>query len=621
MGGHMNNTNSPLTYLPLSRRTIGAVGLTAALLLGVPAGALAGGTPPTVTVPFSSTGSEQSFTVPVGVSSLRVQAIGEAGGTGESIGEDEEGPTPGGSGAYVSGQLPVVAGEVLYVEVAGSGFNGTAGGGDEAGSGGGASDVRTVSTESPETLESRLLVAGGGGGGGSAIEGTGGRGGDAGSAGGNGVSVERFEEEGGIAIGIGGGAGTLTGGGEASLSCGGGGEAGTLGVGGVGGNGFGPFSGGGGGGGGYYGGAGGTGSCDEFERGEEGTGGGGGGGSSFVTEAATFATFGLASSSTAPSVSITYATPATATPDKDAITFAATQPLETVSPPQTLTITNEGGNPLVINSETFTDSDPGVSTDKPEDFLISSSSCLGPIGYEESCTLTVRFTPEAEGPQTASLKISSNAGAGATSVTLTGTGGTLPQGPVGATGAEGKEGKEGKEGPTGATGSQGATGTTGATGAQGTTGATGATGPQGSTGEAGPKGETGATGPQGTAGEAGKLGIAGAIGPKGPKGDKGAKGDRGAQGPQGLTALYVCHKRELSGKYKKACFVQVLSASSSAVKATLSRNGVIYARGKGGGTSSQTLELGASKPVPNGHYELTLISKSLASTTRTITVG
>jgi len=83
----------------------------------------------------------------------------------------------------------------------------------------------------------------------------------------------------------------------------------------------------------------------------------------------------------------------------------------------------------------------------------------------------------------------------------------------------------------------------------------------------------------------------------------------------------VCHKRELHGRYKKACFVQVLSASSSAVKATLSRNGVIYARGTGDGHSGQTLELGASKLVPNGHYKLTLVSKSLATTTQTITVG
>jgi Glycine rich protein/Collagen triple helix repeat (20 copies) len=598
MGGDMNNTSSPLTYLPITRRTIGAAGLAAALLLGAPAGALAGGTPPTVTASFSSTGAQQEFTVPVGVSSVRVQAIGAAGEEGIF---DE---SPGGSGGDVVGQLPVTAGEVLYVEVGSHGFNGGAPSfGLGGGFGGDASDVRTISREASNTLESRLLVAAGGGGaGGNSPDeeegGSGGRGGDAGSAGATGTNGN-FEEEGSESS-PGGGAGTLTGGGTTAFDdCGEPGEEGTLGNGGFGGEGFGEFSSGGGGGGGYYGGGGGDGGCEEGGP-EEGAGGGGGGGSSFVTEAATFASFGLASSSTAPSVSITYATPATATSDTTAITFPATQPEQTISAPQTITITNEGGNPLVINSETFTGSDPAVSTDKPEDFLISSSSCLDPIGYEESCQLTVRFAPEGEGPQTATLKISSNAGAGATSVALTGTGGKLPQGPVGATGP---------------------TGSTGATGSQGPAGAGG---PQGSTGEAGPQGTAGATGPQGTTGETGKTGEAGkvgATGATGPKGEKGAKGDRGAQGPQGLTALYVCHKRELSGKYEKACFVQVLSASTSAVKATLSRNGVIYARGTGGGLSGKAIELGASKPVPNGHYKLTLISKSLASTTQTITIG
>ncbi len=503
------------------------------------------------------------------------------------------------------GQLPVTTGEILYVEVADKGFNGGGAGQDTGGAGGDASDVRTVPREpedSTESLQSRLLVAaGGGGGGGTWNEFGGGAGGDAGA---RGDSSNGGSGPGGGESSLGGGAGTLTGGGAGGASCNTTplepwfGANGVLGLGGSGGRAqWLPETGGGGGGGGYWGGGGGEGLCG---FGGPSGGAGGGGGSSFVTEAATFASLGLASSSTAPSVSITYATPATAEADKNTIAFPATQPLETMSPPQTLTITNKGGNPLVINSETFTDSNPGVSTDKPEDFLITSSSCLGPLAYEESCRLTVRFTPEQTGPQTATLQISSNAGAGPTSVTLTGTGGTLPQGPIGATGAEGKEGKEG---PTGATGSQGATGATGTQAA---------TGPQGTTGATGPQGSTGATGPQGP---------------------KGAKGKRGARGPQGLTALYVCHKRELHGKYKKACFVQVLSASSSAVKATLSRNGVIYARGASdldatadGGTTSHggagtDLELEASKPVPSGNYELTLISRSLATTTRTITVG
>jgi hypothetical protein len=297
-----------------------------------------------------------------------------------------------------------------------------------------------------------------------------------------------------------------------------------------------------------------------------------------MSDEASFVSLGLASASTAPMVSITYLTPATATPDKDAITFAATQPLETVSPPQTVTITNNGGNPLVINSETFTGSEPAVSTDKPEDFLISSSSCLSPIGYEESCQLTVRFTPEAEGPQTATLKISSNAGTGPTSVTLTGTGGTLPQGPTGATGPQGS---------TGAAGSEGATGAAGPTGSQGLAGATGATG------------------------EAGKVGATGATGPKG------SKGATGKQGPPGPTTAYVCHHRRGHGRYEKACFVRILDASKALVSATLTRHGVLFASS----SASQPLILKLQRPVASGSYTLTLAYSKSSTTRQTITVG
>ncbi len=89
----------------------------------------AAATPPTVTETFSATGTEQSFTVPTGVSSVRVEAIGAAGESGFD-------GTVGGSGADVVGQLPVTAGEILYVEVAASGFGG-AGAGNEGGGNGG----------------------------------------------------------------------------------------------------------------------------------------------------------------------------------------------------------------------------------------------------------------------------------------------------------------------------------------------------------------------------------------------------------------------------------------------------------------------------------------------------
>ena len=75
-----------------------------------------------VTCSFASTGAEQTFSVPSGVASVHVVAVG---GRGYS-------PLGGGFGAVATADLPVVAGEVLYVEVAGDG-----GAGDTFGGSGG----------------------------------------------------------------------------------------------------------------------------------------------------------------------------------------------------------------------------------------------------------------------------------------------------------------------------------------------------------------------------------------------------------------------------------------------------------------------------------------------------
>ncbi len=117
----------------------------------------------TVTCTYSS--GSNPFTVPAGVTSIHVVAVGGRGG-GNS----------GGSGAMVSGGLHVSAGSVLYAVVGANGGGrtpGGAGGGTGAtdtdgisdtygGDGGGASDVRSSAND----LASRLLVAAGGGGGG-----------------------------------------------------------------------------------------------------------------------------------------------------------------------------------------------------------------------------------------------------------------------------------------------------------------------------------------------------------------------------------------------------------------------------------------------------------------------
>lgn len=106
-----------------------------------------------VVTTFSFTGSVQSYTVPVGVTSLDIECWGAQGAGGN-----------GGLGGYVKGTMTVTPGQVLNIYVGGQ--NGYNGGGNGhaaiARNGGGASDVRTT----PYTLNDRVIVAGGGGGGG-----------------------------------------------------------------------------------------------------------------------------------------------------------------------------------------------------------------------------------------------------------------------------------------------------------------------------------------------------------------------------------------------------------------------------------------------------------------------
>ena len=219
---------------------------------------------------FLPTGHEQTFTVPAGVGSVHVVAVGARGGAGGSSGG------AGGFGGLVSADLVVTPGQVLYVEVGGNGLSGDAGGtagfngggpggsgpGCDGGGGGGASDVRLASRTLGTSQSLRVITAAGGGGGGGCDDpgaGSTGHGGDAESAGG-------ASDGGAGQPGTGSGPGIPGGGGECI------GEAGSIGTGGAGGTPAcsGPGAGGGGGGGGVYGGGGGGGSS---------AGGGGGGGS------------------------------------------------------------------------------------------------------------------------------------------------------------------------------------------------------------------------------------------------------------------------------------------------------------------------------------------------------
>ncbi len=268
------------------------VGLSVAALLAV-----APSTASAATEVFEYTGGEQAFTVPEGVSSIKVEAIGGRGGAGGGGGGGA-----GGAGAKLTTVLEVTPGQTLYVEVGGNGstpgggFNGGGNGGIDmlaGGGGGGASDLRTVSRDDVGSLASRLAVAAGGGGGGGgglmpdvcSSPGGGGAGGGAG-------------EDGQSAGGGGGEAGTATEGGEGGESENGVGTGvpGSLGAGGDGQ--AGGWCGGGAGGGGYYGGGGGG-----TAGGAIAGGGGGGGGSSYSSGTDTVI---AADTTGVPRITITY---------------------------------------------------------------------------------------------------------------------------------------------------------------------------------------------------------------------------------------------------------------------------------------------------------------------------
>ena len=228
----------------------------------------------TETIPFASSGSEQSFVVPVGVSRIKVVAVGENG---------QSRCCEGGRGQTVTAALSVKHGQRYFIDFGGGGSSNIANGGN-------ATDLRAISRTLGGSLESRLLVAGGGGGDGVSEENSpGGRGGDAGF-------LEGGSGGGGFWGAGGGGGGTQKAGG-AGGNAESTGEAGKPGQGGKGG--ASAEGDGGGGGGGYYGGGGGGGGCCGSS--------GGGGGSSFVVGGAEEVASGVnGSNKEQPGLSIIY---------------------------------------------------------------------------------------------------------------------------------------------------------------------------------------------------------------------------------------------------------------------------------------------------------------------------
>ena len=246
-----------------------------------------------VTVTFSYTGSQETWTVPNGVTSITVDAYGAGGG--------DSGSKSGGNGARVQTTLTVTPGNVLYISVGETGWDAahatpttSFGGGGK----GGASNIGTYSggsgggrTEISTTVAptGSIMVAAGGGG--ASAAGNGGSGGQTGS---DGVGTHKGL---GGSQSAGGAAGAGNTGRDSSA-----GSAYTGGTGGRTANYRNQYGGGGGGGGYYGGGGGGAGTSGSYS-------GGGGGGSSYVDStlgSSTTYTAGYSSASGHGSLTITY---------------------------------------------------------------------------------------------------------------------------------------------------------------------------------------------------------------------------------------------------------------------------------------------------------------------------
>ena len=153
-----------------------------------------------------------------------------------------------------------------------------------------------------------------------------------------------------------------------------------------------------------------------------------------------------------------------ATPSPAAVTFTA-RPVGTVSGPQTVTIANEGWTDLAVDGF-------GVGGAHADDYLVGGDTCGAALQPSESCSVQVRFAPQAVGSRSATLETLGN-DPNAGDVTLSGDGSSAPPGPAGPAGGPG---------PAGAAGSPGADGDDGAAGSPGADGLPGATGPQGAPG-------------------------------------------------------------------------------------------------------------------------------------------
>ena len=229
------------------------------------------------------------------------------------------------------------------------------------------------------------------------------------------------------------------------------------------------------------------------------------------------------------------------------------------SAPQSVAITNLGAQPLQISGVTLSGSNAG-------DFSVTGDGCTGQtLGFRRSCAVQVTFTPSASGGRSAQLTLADNEPAAST-IALSGTGMTGPQGPAG----QSVVGPPGPSGPSIA-------------------------GPQGPAGDQGPQG---APGPQGPAGQAAAIRLV-------------------------TCRTVTVHVRGRAVK-RRRCTTRTISGTArfttADVRATLVQGSTVFAAGR---VEHGTLALHARRIVAAGRYMLVLrqrVGRRTITTRRVVTV-
>ncbi len=119
-------------------------------------------------------------------------------------------------------------------------------------------------------------------------------------------------------------------------------------------------------------------------------------------------------------------------------------------------VTNLGAQALSLGNVSLGGTNPG-------DFTVSGETCSGRmLAYEQSCTISVHFTPAGTGMRSASITVPDNEPAEQhLTIALAGTGVAANAGPAGQNGTSGSNGQQGATGATGPTGPTGSRGPAG----------------------------------------------------------------------------------------------------------------------------------------------------------------